>query len=30
MKVVYDIETLSNFFSYTDIDENDNINVFVV
>ena len=30
MKVVYDIETLSNFFSYTDIDEKDNVNVFVV
>lgn len=30
MKVVYDIETLSNFFSYTDIDENENVSVFVV
>lgn len=30
MKVIYDIETLSNFFSYTDIDEQENINVFVV
>ena len=30
MKVIYDIETLSNFFSYTDIDEQKNINVFVV